>query len=86
MRANSALIDHTSWDYRMSQASYYIWRDTLKSKEIFKELLDIEEVGTPNYAMITHSYSRLCHHQKKYDEEKKISDIVGDCRYTECNA
>ena len=66
-----ALIDHTSWDYRMSQASYYIWRDTLKSKEIFKELLDIEEVGTPNYAMITHSYSRLCHHQKKYDEEKK---------------
>ena len=30
-----ALIDHTSWDYRMSQASYYIWRDTLKSKEIF---------------------------------------------------
>lgn len=67
-----ALIDHTSWDYRMSQASYYIWRDTLKSKEIFKELLDIEEVGTPNYAMITHSYSRLCHHQKKYDEEKNI--------------
>ena len=66
-----ALIDHTSWDYRMSQASYYIWRDTLKSKEIYKELLEIEEVGTPNYAMITHSYSRLCHHQKKYDEEKK---------------
>ena len=38
------------------------------AKEIFKELLEIEEVGTPNYAMITHSYSRLCHHQKKYDE------------------
>lgn len=56
----------------MSQASYYIWRDTLKSKEIYKELLEIEEVGTPNYAMITHSYSRLCHHQKKYDEEKNI--------------
>ena len=74
-----ALIDHTSWDYRMSQASYYIWRDTLKSKEIFKELLEIEEVGTPNYAMITHSYSRLCHHQKKYDEEKPdlvIMDIT----------
>ena len=77
-----ALIDHTSWDYRMSQASYYIWRDTLKSKEIFKELLDIEEVGTPNYAMITHSYSRLCHHQKKYDEEKKylILSAIADTR------
>ena len=77
-----ALIDHTSWDYRMSQASYYIWRDTLKSKEIFKELLDIEEVGTPNYAMITHSYSRLCHHQKKYDEEKKylMLSAIADTR------
>ena len=77
-----ALIDHTSWDYRMSQASYYIWRDTLKSKEIFKELLEIEEVGTPNYAMITHSYSRLCHHQKKYDEEKKylMLSAIADTR------
>lgn len=77
-----ALIDHTSWDYRMSQAFYYIWRDTLKSKEIFKELLDIEEVGTPNYAMITHSYSRLCHHQKKYDEEKKylMLSAIADTR------
>ena len=77
-----ALIDHTSWDYRMSQASYCIWRDTLKSKEIFKELLEIEEVGTPNYAMITHSYSRLCHHQKKYDEEKKylMLSAIADTR------
>lgn len=77
-----ALIDHTSWDYRMSQASYYIWRDTLKSKEIYKELLEIEEVGTPNYAMITHSYSRLCHHQKKYDEEKKylMLSAIADTR------
>ena len=66
----------------MSQASYYIWRDTLKSKEIFKELLEIEEVGTPNYAMITHSYSRLCHHQKKYDEEKKylMLSAIADTR------
>ena len=77
-----ALIDHTSWDYRMSQASYYIWRDTLKSKEIYKELLEIEEVGTPNYAMITHSYSRLCHHQKKYDEKKKylMLSAIADTR------
>ncbi len=54
----------------------------LKSKEIFKELLDIEEVGTPNYAMITHSYSRLCHHQKKYDEEKKylMLSAIADIR------
>ncbi len=66
----------------MSQASYYIWRDTLKSKEIYKELLEIEEVGTPNYAMITHSYSRLCHHQKKYDEEKKylMLSAIADTR------
>lgn len=77
-----ALIDHTSLSYKMSRASYYIWRDTLRSKEIFKELLEIEEVGTPNYAMITHSYSRLCRHQKKYDEEKKylILSAIADTR------
>lgn len=77
-----ALIDHTSLDYRMYQASYYIWRDTIKSKEIFKELLEIEEVGTPTYAMITHSYSGLCRHQKKYDEAKKylILSAIADTR------
>ena len=76
------LIEYTSWDYRMSQASYYIWRDTLKSKEIFMELLEMEEVGTPKYAMITHSYSQLCRHQKKYDEEKKylMLSAIADIR------
>lgn len=77
-----ALIDHTSWDYRMSEAAYYMWSDTVKSKEIFQELLEIEEVGTPRYAMITHSYSRLCRHQKKYDEEKKylMLSAIADTR------
>lgn len=77
-----ALIDHTSFDYRISQASYYIWRDTVESKKRFKELLETEEVGTPNYAMLTHSYSRLCKHQKNFDEQKKylMLSAIADTR------
>ena len=60
---------------RQQESHYY-------TQEEVKELLEIEEVGTPNYAMITHSYSRLCHHQKKYDEEKKylMLSAIADTR------
>lgn len=77
-----ALIDHTSFDYRLSQASYYIWHDTVESKKRFKELLEIEEVGTPNYAMLTHSYSFLCKQQENFDEQKKylMLSAIADIR------
>ncbi|WP_294628009.1 DUF6377 domain-containing protein [uncultured Bacteroides sp.] len=77
-----ALMDHTSWEYKIHRASYYIWRDTLKAKEMFIELLNTEEVGTPNYARATHLYSILCRVQKKYDDEKKylILSAIADTR------
>lgn len=77
-----ALMDHTSLEYKLYRASYYTWRDTLKAKEMFMELLDTEEIGTPVYARITHSYAALCRAQKKYDEEKKylILSAIADTR------
>ena len=54
-----ALMDHTSFDYKLSRAYSYAGHDSTKAIKILDELLNAEEVGTPNYAMITHSYAML---------------------------
>lgn len=83
-----SLLNHTSFDYKLSRAYYYGSRDSVKAKEILRELLDAEEVGTPNYAMITHSCASLNGYLKKRDEEKKyymlsaIADIQNATRET----
>lgn len=83
-----SLLNHTSFDYKLSRAYYYGGCDSVKAKAILHELLDTEEVGTPNYAMITHAYASFCHHQKKADERKKylmlsaIADIRNATRET----
>lgn len=83
-----SLLNHTSFDYKLSRAYYYGGCDSVKAKAILHELLDTEEVGTPNYAMITHAYASFCHHQQKADERKKylmlsaIADIRNATRET----
>lgn len=83
-----SLMDHTSFEYKLSQAYYYGTRDSIKSMRILNELLNAEEVGTPNYAMITHSYAMMSRYYKKEDEAKKylmrsaIADIKNATRET----
>lgn len=76
-----ATMDHTSADYKLRVSYYYTNRDTLKAGKILHELLATEEVGTPLYAMITHSYAMLCrkrkdsYHEKYYLMLSAITDI-----------
>lgn len=83
-----ALIDHNSFDYKLSRAYYYGGRDSIKAKEIIHELLETEEVGSPNYAMITHSCAGMHRYMKQPDEVKKyymlsaIADIQNATRET----
>lgn len=83
-----ASLDHSSFDYKISRAYYYGGCDSVKAKKVLHELLETEEVGTPNYAMITHAYASFCWHQKKYLERKKfliksaIADIQNATRET----
>lgn len=83
-----ALLDHSSFDYKLSRAYYYGSRDSIEAKKILTELLETEEVGTPNYAMITHAYASFCWYQQKYEERKKylmmsaIADIKNATRET----
>ncbi|WP_294473775.1 DUF6377 domain-containing protein [uncultured Bacteroides sp.] len=83
-----ALLDHSSFDYKLSRAYYYGSRDSIEAKKILQGLLETEEVGTPNYAMITHAYASFCWYQQKYEERKKylmmsaIADIKNATRET----
>lgn len=83
-----ALLDHNSFDYKLSRAYYYGGRDSIKAKEIIHELLETEEVGSPNYAMITHSCAGMYRYMKQPDEVKKyymlsaIADIQNATRET----
>lgn len=83
-----ALLDHNSFDYKLSRAYYYGGRDSIKAKEIIRELLETEEVGSPNYAMITHSCAGMYRYMKQPDEVKKyymlsaIADIQNATRET----
>ncbi len=83
-----ALLDHNSFDYKLSRAYYYGGRDSIKAQKIIQELLETEEAGSPNYAMITHSYAGMYKHLKKLDEVKKyymlsaIADIQNATRET----
>lgn len=84
-----SLLDHSSFDYKLSRAYYYGGqRDSIKANQFLRELLDTEEVGSPNYAMITHSCAMLCRHLGKRDDEKKylmmsaIADIKNATRET----
>lgn len=83
-----SLLDHTSFDYKLSRAYYYGGCDSVKAKKILKELLETEETGSPNYAMITHAYASFCWHQKRMDDRKKylmrsaIADIQNATRET----
>lgn len=83
-----ALLDHNSFDYKLSRAYYYGGRDSIKAKEIIRELLETEEVGSPNYAMITHSCAGMHRYMKQPDEVKKyymlsaIADIQNATRET----
>ena len=83
-----ALMDHTSFDYKLSRAYSYAGRDSTKAIKILDELLNAEEVGTPNYAMITHSYAMLSRYLKREDDAKKylmmsaIADIQNATRET----
>lgn len=84
-----SLLDHTSFDYKLSRAYYYAdQRDSVKAKEFLRGLLSTEEVGSPNYAMVTHSCAMLCRYFGKHDEEKKylmrsaIADIKNATRET----
>lgn len=82
------LLDHNSLDYKLSRSYYYAQNDPVKAKKILRELLDTEEVGSPNYAMITHSCAGLYKHLNKPDEVKKyymmsaIADIRNATRET----
>lgn len=67
-----SLLDHTSFDYKLSRAYYYGGCDSVKAKKILKELLETEETGSPNYAMITHAYASFCWHQKRMDDRRSI--------------
>ncbi|WP_291530606.1 DUF6377 domain-containing protein [Bacteroides sp. UBA939] len=81
-------VNQTLFNYKLSRAYYYISRDSIKSENIIRELLDMEKVGTPNYAMITHSYAMLNRHLKNEDKMKKylmmsaIADIGNATRET----
>ena len=81
-------MDHTSFDYKLSRAYSYAGRDSTKAIKILDELLNAEEVGTPNYAMITHSYAMLSRYLKREDDAKKylmmsaIADIQNATRET----
>lgn len=83
-----AFLDHNSFDYKLSRAYYYGSRDSVRAKEILHDLLETEEVGSPNYAMITHSCAALAGYLKKPDEVKKyymmsaIADIQNATRET----
>lgn len=83
-----ALLDHNSFDYKLSRGYYYSWRDSIKAKKILRELLETEEAGSPNYAMITHACAGLCRYMKRPDEVKKcymlsaIADIQNATRET----
>lgn len=83
-----ALLDHNSFDYKLSRAYYYGRHDSVKAKKIIGELLETEEVGSPNYAMITHSCAGMYRHQNRPDEVKKyymlsaIADIQNATRET----
>ena len=83
-----ALLDHNSFDYKLSRAYYYSRNDSVKAKEIIRELLETEEVGSPNYAMITHSCAGMYRFLNRPDEVKKyymlsaIADIQNATRET----
>lgn len=83
-----ALLDHNSFDYKMSRAYYYGGRDSIKAKEIIRELLETEEVGSQKYAIITHSCAGMYRYMKQPDEVKKyymlsaIADIQNATRET----
>lgn len=83
-----SLLDHTSFDYKLSRAYYYGGCDSVKAKKILKELLETEETGSPNYAMITHACASYCWHQKRMLDRKKflmrsaIADIQNATRET----
>lgn len=83
-----ALLGHNSFDYKLSRAYYYGGRDSIRAKEILRELLEAEEGGSPNYAMITHSYAQMYKHfgesakAKKYYMLSAIADIQNATRET----
>jgi hypothetical protein len=83
-----SLLDHNSFSYKLSRSYYYSGSDTLKAQKLLREMLDTEEVGTPRYAMITHSYAQLEHNLQRREEAKKylilssISDIRNATRET----
>jgi hypothetical protein len=74
------LLDHQSFGYRLYRS--YGESDSTKAQKTLQELLEAEEVGTPNYAMITHSYAMLERRFKKRDEAKKylIRSSIADIR------
>ena len=83
-----SLLEQTSFDYKLSRAYYYGRCDSLKATALLQELLETEEVGSPKYAMITHSCAMFCRYLKKSDDEKKylmmsaIADIQNATRET----
>ena len=83
-----ALLDHNSFEYKQAMSYYYDRNDSIRAKKILRELLDTEEVGSPNYAMVTHSCASLYSYLNKPDEAKKyymmsaITDIRNATRET----
>ncbi len=83
-----ALLGQNSFDYKLSRAYYYGGSDSTKTKKILDELLEGEEVGSPHYAMITHSYAQMYKHfgeaadAKKYYMLSAIADIQNATRET----
>ena len=74
-------MDPTSADYKLRMSYYYTAHDTVKAGRILHELLQTEEVGTPMYAMITHSYAMFfrrkkdSYHERYYFMLSAIADI-----------
>lgn len=83
-----AFMDHNSFDYKLSRAYYYGTRDSVRAKKILHDLLETEETGSPNYAMITHSCAALSGYLNKPEEVKKyymmsaLADIQNATRET----
>ncbi|MDR0938067.1 MAG: DUF6377 domain-containing protein [Mediterranea sp.] len=81
-------MDRQSFRYKLSRSYYYTNSAPQKAQELLQDLLETEEVGTPNYAMITHSYAMLCRNLGQREEAKKflmrsaIADIRNATRET----
>lgn len=75
-------LNQAFFDYKLSRAYYYSNRDSIKAKKIIQDLLNTEEVGTPHYAMITHSYAMLNRYMKNENDTKKylIMSAIADIR------